>query len=60
MDSFSYDINDQLKFNKKIEAKITKLAIALHVATNPEQVISITTRRGSSTRDPPYRFTVNS
>jgi hypothetical protein len=54
MDSFSSAINDQLEFNKKIEEKIAKLAVALPVATNPEQVRSITTRRGSSTRDPPY------
>jgi len=30
------------------------LAAALPVATNPEQVKNITTRRGSSTKDPPY------
>jgi hypothetical protein len=30
------------------------LAAALPVATNPEHVRSITTRRGSSTKDPPY------
>jgi len=30
------------------------LAAALSVATNPEQVRYITTRRGSSTKDPPY------
>jgi len=30
------------------------LAAAFPVATNPEQVKNITTRRGSSTKDPPY------
>ena len=54
MDSFSSAINDQLEYNKKIEAKIAQLAAALPVATNPEQVKNITTRRGSSTKDPPY------
>ena len=54
MDSFSSVINDQLEYNKKIEAKIAQLAIALSVATNPKQVKNITTRRGSSTKDPPY------
>jgi hypothetical protein len=54
MDSFSSALSDQLDFNKKIEARIAQLAIALPVATNPEQVRSITTRRGSSTRDPRY------
>jgi len=54
MDSFSSAINDQLKYNKKIETKIAQLATALPVATNPEQVKNITTRRGSSTKDPPY------
>ena len=53
MDSFSSAINDQLKYNKKIETKIAQLATALPVATNPEQVKNITTRRGSSTKDPP-------
>ena len=36
MDSFSSAINDQLNYNKKVEAKIAQLAIALPVATNPE------------------------
>ena len=54
MDSFSSAIDDQLEYNKKREAKITQLAAMLPVATNPEQVKNITTRRGSSTKDPPY------
>ena len=54
MDSFSSAINNQLQYNKKIEAKIAQLATALPIATNLEQVKNITTRRGSSTKDPPY------
>jgi hypothetical protein len=53
MDSFSSTINDQLKYNKKIEAKIAQLVVVLPVATNPKQVKNITTRRGSFTKDPP-------
>jgi hypothetical protein len=48
MDSFSSAINDQLKFNKKIEEKIAQLAV------DPEQVRAITTRGGKSTKHPPY------
>jgi len=54
MDSFSSAINNQLQYNKKIEAKIAQLATALPVATNLEHVKNITTRRGSSTKYPPY------
>jgi len=36
MDSFSSAINDQLEYNKKIEARIAELVIALPIATNPE------------------------
>jgi hypothetical protein len=54
MDSFSSAISDQLEYNKKIEARITKLVVALPIATNPEQVNNNTKRRGSSTKDPPY------
>jgi len=54
MDSFSFAINDQLEYNKKIEARIAELVVALPVATNPEQVKNITTRRGCSTKDRPY------
>jgi len=54
IDSFSSTINDQLKFNKKIEEKITQLATELPIATNPKQVRAITTRGGRSTKDPPY------
>jgi len=35
MDSFSSAINDQLEYNKNIEAKIAQLVVALPVATNP-------------------------
>jgi RNA processing factor Prp31 len=52
MDSFSAAIEDQLKFNKKIEEKIKQLATEL--PTDPEQVRAITTRGGRSTKDPPY------
>jgi hypothetical protein len=48
MDSFSSAINDQLKFNKKIEEKIAKLV------ADPEQVRAITTRGGRSSKDLPY------
>jgi hypothetical protein len=54
MDSFSVAIEDQLKFNKKIEEKIKQLATVLPTATGPEQVRAITTRGGRSTKDPPY------
>jgi len=54
MKDFSCAMNDQLEFNKSMEAKVTQLAVALPVATNIEQVKNITTRGGRSTRDPPY------
>jgi len=54
MDSFTSAINDQLEYNKKIEGKIAQLAALLPIATNPDQVKNITTRRGISTKDPPY------
>jgi hypothetical protein len=54
MDSFSVAIEDQLKFNKKIEEKIKQLAAVLPIATDLEQVRAITTRGGRSTKDPPY------
>jgi hypothetical protein len=54
MDSFSATIEDQLKFNKKIEEKIKQLAAVLPTTTDPEQVRAITTRGGRSTKDPPY------
>jgi hypothetical protein len=53
-DSFSAAIEDQLKFNKKIEEKIKQLAMVLPTATDPEQVRAITKRGGRSTKDPPY------
>jgi hypothetical protein len=36
MNNFSSAINDQLNYNKKLEAKIAQLAAALPVATNLE------------------------
>jgi hypothetical protein len=52
MNNFSSAINDQLNYNKKLEAKIAQLAAALPVATNPEQVKTITLRGWKSTKDP--------
>jgi predicted RNase H-like nuclease (RuvC/YqgF family) len=46
LDSFSAAIEDQLKFNKKIEEKIKQLATVLPTATDPKQVRAITTRGG--------------
>ena len=54
MDSFSSAIQDQLSYNKKIESQLAQLAIALPIATNLQNVNTITTRGGKSTRDPPY------
>jgi hypothetical protein len=54
LDSFSTAIEDQLKFNKKIEEKIKQLVAVLPTATNPKQVRAITTRGGRPTKDPPY------
>jgi hypothetical protein len=54
LDSFSAAIEDQLKFNKKIEEKIKQLAMVLPTTTDPEQVRAITMRGGRSTKDPPY------
>jgi hypothetical protein len=54
MKDFSYAMEDQLEFNKMTKAKMSQLAVVLHVATNIEQVKGINTRGGKSTRDPPY------
>jgi hypothetical protein len=54
LEIFSSVVEKQHKFNKKIEDKLAQLAVALPIATNPEQVSAITTRGGKSTRDPPY------
>jgi hypothetical protein len=54
LDSFLAAIEDQLKFNKKIEENIKQLTMVLPTATNPEQVRAITTRGGRSTKDSPY------
>jgi hypothetical protein len=52
MNNFSSTIKYQLNNNKKIETQLAQLAVALLVATNPEQVQAVTTRGGKSTRDP--------
>jgi hypothetical protein len=54
MDNFSFAIENQLSYNKKIESQLVQLATALPFATNLEKVNAITTRGGKSTRDPPY------
>jgi len=54
MKDFSCAMEDQLEFNKRMEAKMSQLAATLPVATNIEQVKGINTRGGKSTRDPPY------
>ena len=54
MESFSSAIKDQLSYNKKIESQIAHIAATLPFATNLENVNTITTRGGKSTRDPPY------
>jgi hypothetical protein len=54
IDNLSAAIKVQLSYNKKIELQIAQLAAALPFATNPEQVNSVTTRRGKSTRDLAY------
>jgi len=46
--------DEQNTLNKRVELKLIKLAAALPVATNIEQVKNITTRGGKDTRDPPY------
>jgi hypothetical protein len=54
MKDFSCAMEDQLEFNKRMEAKMSQLVATLPVATNIEQVKGINTRGGKSTRDPPY------
>jgi len=54
MDYLLSAFDEQNTLNKRVELKLIKLAAALHVATNIEQVKNITTRGGKATRDPPY------
>ena len=54
MDFLLTAFDEQNTLNKRVELKLIKLAAALPVATNIEQVKNITTRGGKATRDPPY------
>jgi len=54
MDFLLTAIDEQYTLNKRVELKLAKLAAALPVATNIEQVKNITTRGGKSTKDPPH------
>ena len=54
MDFLLTTFDEQNTLNKRAELKLIKLAVALLVATNIEQVKNITTRGGKATRDPPY------
>ena len=52
MDFLLIAFDEQNTLNKRVELKLIKLAAALPVATNIEQVKNITTRGGKATRDP--------
>jgi hypothetical protein len=65
MESFSYAMKKQLSFNKMIETQVAQLAASLpsnetwRIPRQPknspcEQIKVVTTRRGKTTRDPPY------
>ena len=54
MDFLLTAFDEQNTLNKRVELKLIKIAAALPVATNIEQVKNITTRGGKGTRDPPY------
>ena len=54
MDFLLTTFDEQNTLNKRVELKLIKIAAALPVATNLEQVKNITTREGKATRDPPY------
>jgi len=54
MDFLLTAFDEQNTLNKRVELKLIKLAAALPVATNIEQVKNITTGGGKATRDPPY------
>jgi hypothetical protein len=54
MDNFSKILKDQAIFNAKLESKLSKLSVVAPVATNPEQIFNVQTRRGKQTTDPPY------
>ena len=54
MDFLLTAFDEQNTLNKRVELKLIKIAAALPVATNLEQVKNITTRGAKATRDPPY------
>ena len=54
MDFILTAFDEQNTLNKRVQLKLAKLATALPVATNIEQVKNITTRGGKSTKDPPH------
>ena len=54
MDFLLTAFDEQNTLNKRVELKLIKIAAALPVATNIEQIKNITTRGGKATRDPPY------
>jgi len=54
MDFLLTAFDEQNTLNKRVEHKLIKLAAALPVATNIEQVKNISTRGGKATRNPPY------
>ena len=47
-------LDEQYTLNRRVELKLAKLAAALPIATNIEQVKNITTRGGKATKDPPH------
>ena len=54
MDFLLTAFDEQNTLIKRVELELIKLAAALSVATNIEQLKNITTRGGKATRDPPY------
>jgi len=54
MDFLLTALDEQYTLNKRVELKLAKLAAALPIATNIEQVKNITTRGAKSTKDPPH------
>jgi len=47
-------LDEQYTLNRRVELKLAKLAVALPIATNIEQVKNITTRGRKATKDPPH------
>ena len=55
--SFSSTMKDQLSFNRTLETQLAKFGSAIPVhptISHREKVNAVTTRGGSSTRDPPH------